>query len=764
MPTLPQADSSRAPQHGSGRVGTAQARRAQRRDSPRRGGARGPYRHSLEHIRDELLGVNLLVHAALHRGALPGLEATPGSPRRRALQDWLRDLAGQEQLPLPSQERRALGRALTALHRQISRRCSASQQEGWFPRLLLLAERFQLTEVEVQLLLLALAPEVDLRYHSLLAELQPETGARRPTMALATALLAWSDEERRVLWRALTADAPLLRQRLLEFCVEEAGPMTPRPAYQLRVEPRVLAYLCEEDTLPAPLLGRVRVHASAAPEQCAAAVSLLDPVIRRRLEALLLEATSSEGSGALLVYLEGVSRLHREALLALLAGASERPVLEVDADGLAEFAPVELQGWLDCLFREAVLRSGLIYLRTLDALSTGRGRVLCEQALQQWRPWMVCEGEGPFPLSRRALPFPVYALRPLLLEAPATSACYAQTLTLAGVTPSQELLRWLNESALSPSQLEEALAAASQCTRLETPEASTPRLSHLLSACRQQTAPGLGKLAARLQTARAWSDLVVCPKTRTLLEELREQLMHRTTVLQGWGFGEQLTASGGFCALFTGAPGTGKTFAASLLGRALERDVYRVDLSMVISKYIGETEKQLAQVFAEAEAGEALLFFDEADALFARRTEVKDSHDRFANLETGYLLQRIESFRGVVVLATNLKSSLDPAFVRRMSFIVPFEEPTSAERLALWQGVWPAALPLASDVRLELLATRFELTGGTIRNAALAAAYRAAAEGTPVSMRHILHAIRREQEKLGRVVDSRLYTLPEQDG
>jgi SpoVK/Ycf46/Vps4 family AAA+-type ATPase len=234
------------------------------------------------------------------------------------------------------------------------------------------------------------------------------------------------------------------------------------------------------------------------------------------------------------------------------------------------------------------------------------------------------------------------------------------------------------------------------------------------------------------------------------LREALDRLVHQALVLDGWGFLEGRPGARGVRMLFAGGSGTGKTFSAEVMAHALGLDLLVVDISRVVSKWIGETEKNLAEVFDVAERAQAVLLFDEADALFGKRTEVSDAHDRYANLETAFLLTRLERFEGLAILSTNLRQNLDPAFLRRLEFVLDFEEPGAAERLLLWQGHLPQGAPLADDVNLRELASHYPVVGGFIRNAAVAAGFLAAAEGTAITRSHIVRAVRREYEKTGR--------------
>jgi SpoVK/Ycf46/Vps4 family AAA+-type ATPase len=223
-------------------------------------------------------------------------------------------------------------------------------------------------------------------------------------------------------------------------------------------------------------------------------------------------------------------------------------------------------------------------------------------------------------------------------------------------------------------------------------------------------------------------------------------------VLHQWGFDSKLSLGKGTNALFSGPSGTGKTMAAEIVAGELGLDLYKIDLSGVVSKYIGETEKNLDRIFNAAENANAILFFDEADALFGKRSEVRDSHDRYANIEISYLLQKMEEYPGLTILATNLRQNLDDAFVRRLAFMVHFPFPDETSRQQIWQGVWPKQTPLHTEVDLDLFARRFKLSGGSIKNMALAAAFLAADEDTPVNMSHLYRAARREYQKMGKAI------------
>ncbi|MEQ8959533.1 MAG: ATP-binding protein, partial [Coleofasciculus sp. C2-GNP5-27] len=271
-------------------------------------------------------------------------------------------------------------------------------------------------------------------------------------------------------------------------------------------------------------------------------------------------------------------------------------------------------------------------------------------------------------------------------------------------------------------------------------------------ACRLQSNRKLSKLAQKVTPHYQWNDIILPTDQLQILREICNTLKYRALIYEDWGFDRKLAMGKGLNVFFAGLPGTGKTMAADIIAGELGLDLYKIDLSSVVSKYIGETEKNLSRIFDEAQTSNAILFFDEADSLFGKRSEVRDSHDRYANIEISYLLQRMEAYQGMVILATNLQGNLDDAFIRRMHFSLEFPFPNQKERRRIWEKIWPQDTPRSQDLNLDLMAERFEIAGGNIRNIALAAAFLAADDGSAIAMNHLLWATRREYQKMGRVI------------
>jgi SpoVK/Ycf46/Vps4 family AAA+-type ATPase len=280
-----------------------------------------------------------------------------------------------------------------------------------------------------------------------------------------------------------------------------------------------------------------------------------------------------------------------------------------------------------------------------------------------------------------------------------------------------------------------------------------PEIGDWLAGARAQGGDELASLATRVPRAHEWSDLVLPEDALAQLREIRQRISSKRTVMDTWGFDRRMTRGRGVNALFSGPSGTGKTMAAEILAHELGLDLFRIELAEVVSKYIGETEKNLDRIFLAAEQANGILLFDEADALFGKRSEVRDSHDRYANLEISYLLQKMEQFDGIAILATNLRANLDEAFIRRLAFTIHFPFPDFESRRRIWSSIWPSETPLSPEIDFDFLSRQFALSGGNIRNIALGAAFFAAEGGGAVTMRDLMRATFREYQKLGKTLD-----------
>ncbi|MGH9885097.1 MAG: ATP-binding protein, partial [bacterium] len=429
------------------------------------------------------------------------------------------------------------------------------------------------------------------------------------------------------------------------------------------------------------------------------------------------------------------------SLAAAALGQLDRPVLQLDLARLgANDVPRDVAA---AASREAGLRGAGIVAGPVETLADrGAGAV---RAFAECRPPVILVGSRPWD--------PTWAREAaLLLDAPVPTIGQRHELWLGSLNgerpvdfdPAVVTLAF----RLAPDQIIRAAEAA----RRVTVAADRPMtVADISSGARAQNAAGLERLARRIEPAVGWDDLILPDATEAQIHELTARARHRDKVIGEWGMGGGNSRRQGITALFAGDSGTGKTLSAEVLAGDLGFDLYVIDLSTVVDKYIGETEKNLDRIFTEADRVNGVLLFDEADALFGKRSEVKDARDRYANVEVAYLLQRMESFDGLAILTTNLRANVDEAFIRRLDAIVDFALPEQEHRLLLWERNLTPAVPRADDVDLEFLARKFKLSGGDIRNICVAAAYLAAAEDRELSMTDLIRATEREYQKLGRL-------------
>lgn len=582
-------------------------------------------------------------------------------------------------------------------------------------RLTALAAAAGLSELDVELLLVALAPDVDSRYEQCYGYLNDDVTRRRATVGLALRLCGVPEAVAAGRARLATG-APLVDTGLV-VPEELERPFLSR---SLRVPDRVVAHLLGDDTVDAGLADLAAVVPPAAE------LAEAGPVAR------------ALAAGAGLVYLIERAGAGAAALAVAALASTGRPAVCVAAERLAADPAPAIRA--RAIAREALLRGAAV---VIGPLAGGWARPVlaalrCAGAVVGYGPdgWdPQWSAQAPVQLEARALPAPS---RERLWRA-AVDAPLA-----AGVDPGAATAQFL----LGPEGIRRAAQAAVLQARAD---GGLVTVAHLRAGARTQNAAGLQRLARRIEPEVSWPDLVLPPAILGELRELTARARHRDLVLGQWrmrpggGRGRAVTA------LFGGESGTGKTMSAEVVAGELGMDLYAVNLATVVDKYVGDTEKNLERIFTEAAGVNGVLLFDEADAIFGRRSEVRDAHDRYANLESAYLLQRMEAFDGLAILATNLRANLDDAFTRRLDMVIDFPMPGEPARRALWERCLGDGLPRSSDVDIDFLAASFELAGGHIRSAAVTAAYLAADAGEPVSMAHLVGSVAREYRKLGRL-------------
>jgi hypothetical protein len=591
------------------------------------------------------------------------------------------------------------------------------------PALEILARRFGLSAFEKNVLLMAAAAELDTRMGSLFARAQEDERRSYPTFALA---MARFDNPA---WDALAPSRPLRYWRLIEVRPSGAEPLVSTP---IRADERIVNYIKGLNYLDESLASFV--FPMPPPEPGAL------PPSQAGLADAVVEAWGSAQGRALVIQLVGRESAGKQLLARRAAESAGLQLYRLPVD-LLPANPLELDNLARLWQREGFLLPLLLYL---DASGTdGQLNDVQGAALQAF----LARNPGPLLLDTREPLARLY--RPgALIEVGKPTAAEQQQEWRQRLGPAVDGLpeRLAGQFNLSVPEIR-AIAAAHE------PVLDDPDRAGALAwdACRAVTRPRIEALAQRIVPKARWEDLVLPEPELQLLRQIVDQVSSRSVVYDQWGFRARMSRGFGITALFAGESGTGKTLAAEVMAGELRLDLYRIDLSGVVSKYIGETEKNLRRLFDAAEDGGAILLFDEADALFGKRSEVKDSHDRYANIEIDYLLQRMEAYNGLAVLTTNMKSALDPAFVRRLRFIVQFPFPAPAERRAIWEKALPPETP-REGLDYDRLA-RLNLTGGSIHQVALNAAFLAAQAGSGVTMPLLLRAARNEFVKMERPVN-----------
>ncbi len=613
-----------------------------------------------------------------------------------------------------------------------------------------LGEAFRLSTFEQDVILLALAPDVDLKYETLYAYLNDDVTRKWPTCDLALRLFT-STQDERLRARSVLGD----EGRLYATGILHAAQSSPQhPSWLARgfsLAPALSQFLLEipvscgrltpfsERIGPLTTWDGVPVSASLR-EELRRIEDFFHKDAGRRPPVLIFEGHYGSGTD---VAVEALCHALRVPLLRVnleVARASGEPLHKIaQAVGLEQ----RLRGsGIHFSESEGVFETdsaSLAHASTLfAALADCRGPVVFTCA-----PGTRWHGR----LKERC---------PLVVPFPNPDCGERRQIwdslvrRIGSAVPTSVLEDLANRFVLTPGQISDAVATASNAHRVGR-GGEGARFEDLFEAARAQSDQSLGTLAVKVRGAHTWADLVLPPHTLQQVRNVAAAIGNRHLVYSAWGFDRRILTGRGVKVLFSGPSGTGKTMTAAVIARDLGLDLYKIDLSGVVSKFIGETEKNLDRIFHAAHSSNAILFFDEADALFGKRSEVRDAHDRYANIEVAYLLQKMEDHDGVVILASNLSKNIDDAFSRRMHYVVEFPLPDEHHREHLWRGIFPPEVPLGTDVDFRFLAKQFTIAGGDIRNVALDAAFLAAQDGRIVTMKQLIKAMARQVMKQGRI-------------
>jgi SpoVK/Ycf46/Vps4 family AAA+-type ATPase len=692
------------------------------------------YNTNLQHISEELKRVDLLIQLQVLK-IRHKKEVVDGFQGLYVSEDEINTIL-DDTYPANDEDQhiQTIIELIAELEQELEAKKVESLRRGITLNLPQLANIFGLTPLEIDVVLICMAPELDTKYERLYAYLHNDATKKQPSVGLILSLLCNSKEEKLYARQYFDASAPLVKHLLIPFIeAPEEGKKTLLTRF-IKVDDRIVNYL-----LGFNLIDKKIEHFT---ELIRAQTDLdelqLPEEQKSEIEGLISRRELTDGTNC---FLHGPYGVGKKTVARGICKELGMALLTVDIAYLVN-TDADFEAVISRSFREAKLQDSAIFLAhferlysedkknafyksiLFDALENCSGIVFIasEQPLELGGAWQTFDIE---------IPIPDYAMRKTIWE-----------LYLTGKNSEEDVSALANKFKFTAGQIKDAIASARKLAVLHGREAIT--LEDLYNGCRAQSNQKLSALAKRIKPKYRWDDLILPKEKKEQLEEVKNYIKNKGVVYHDWGFDDKLSLGKGLNIMFSGTSGTGKTMAAEVIASELELDLYKIDLSMVVSKYIGETEKNLNRIFKEAEQSNAILFFDEADALFGKRSEVRDSHDRYANIEISYLLQKMEENEGIVIMATNLSQNIDDAFMRRMHFNVEFPFPEEEYRYKIWRSLIPKEAPVSDDIEFEFLAKRFKVAGGNIKNIIVNAAFLAAEESGAIRMEHVIKAAKRE--------------------
>ena len=708
-----------------------------------------PFLNSVEHLREEIFRLDLLLRRAVLIARASGAGAGPDEfrglvvtenevddiLRAKALlgERWERAEAKQADLTLIDQE-------LEKRRKDIDARTSRGKKAPL--ALPSLAAQFSLSPPEVDILMVALAPELEPRYETLYAYLQNDVTRRHPSVDLALNLICRSEREKFDARSFFFPWAPLFYHSILELADEGQDRQPSLLRKFLKVDETIVGFLLDQP----PRAAGIGTLVTPGGEMDNLEV---DDFTHQRLKSLAGHLKQNQKDSPV-VRLVGRSEVVLSAAEAFCLAYQHRMLL-------VELPQITDESRLAKLLRDVKLWQAILVVEGQESVSqeaegqrSGQSETLLWSRLRAFKePFLLL---GP-PNAFLQVPREVSLWR-VEIDVPDFDARHRAWNAALGEHATKAKTAQLADSfQFGPRRIRQTVNLASGLAAIRDPANPHPTNGDLLDAARALTAPQVGQFMVQIKPRYTWDDIALPPEKMRQLRSIAGRIQLRRRVRGEWGFGEKLSRGKGLNVLFTGPSGTGKTMAAEILARELSLELLQIDLSAVVSKYIGETEKNLSAIFREADQSQSMLFFDEADSLFGKRTEVKDAHDRYANIEVNYLLQRIEQYEGIVVLATNLQRNLDGAFLRRIQEVVDFPFPDIALRERIWRSHFPQRAPKGDDIDFAFLGRQFKLSGGGIKNVVLSAAFLAAgkSEEASIQMSDLIVATAYELRKEGKL-------------
>lgn len=721
------------------------------------------YKNSFEHIQDELKRIDILIHNSIVRLREERRDNTPDEYRGLFISeeeiDGILDKNKEKYKLTPRRlETEISKKCIKEFQEKISTKVSNSLEEGKYLSLFYLGYLFQLTSFEVDCLLLCLAIELDLKYERLYAYIHNDVTKKSPTVDLLLQLLCSTPAERKKARVFFSSNSALFKYNLIYFPFWKQDGKSPFLSSSLKLDERVTNFLLESKEIDKKI--------SPFANLISPTIALNDVVIPdevksqiKRLSGRIKEEMDNPTKGVYVLrsifYFMGPPGNSQRETIEAICNELGFFVLEVDFDML-----INSEEPFDFIFkmilREALFQRAVVYLRGFDPILEDEEKVRKKESvlikeIENFPGMIFIEGSKHWTLKNNKIPInffsfdfgiPPYVLREKLWKKYLGNSIEGSNIDVSDLAEKFKLTK---------EQIRDAINIASSEAIIRDPDNPKIAMEDLYKGCRSSSNQKLISLSRKIEPKYSWEDIVLPKEKFNQLKEICSYVKYKHVVYGDWGFGKKLSLGKGLNALFFGPSGTGKTMAAEIIADDLQLDLYKIDLSTVVSKYIGDTERNLNKIFTEAETSNSIIFFDEADAIFGKRSEVKDAHDRYANIEVAYLLQKMEEYEGVVILATNFRKNMDDAFVRRIHFTVEFPFPDEKNRLGIWKGVFPSNAPTQEDIDYKFLAKKFKISGGNIKNIAVCSAFLAAEDSKKINMRHIVRAIKREFLKMGKL-------------
>lgn len=649
-----------------------------------------------------------------------------------------------------SDELYKLNESINLKEAYIEQRLQLTLEQNIYIPISFLAEAFHLSSIEQNIILICMAVELNNKYEKLYGYLQDDMTYKYPSIEVIKKLVCHSEAEAIQLKMILGAEGKLFKYKLIKVINREDS--ISFQSTQLRLEERIVSFLHNTNKLNKELLAFTEISypSHKLPP------FILDQQIQEKLRAFVSYELQRESGDTLIFNLWGRSGSGKKNQVKHLCQYINVPVILIDLEKMIYFEQ-SIEELLQLVYREVRLYQSVVCFTNFQVLlNENEGiRKKLDQLLHslnnspqlvfllsdiQWKPAGMLENNVFIDME---IPSPNDLQRKLIWESLSVDYDFDESLNWGLIA---------SKFRLTTGQIKNAIEVSKNLAHWQDGKDAKIGVEQVYAACYIQVQHRLEKKAKKLNPKFNWEDIILPNEQKEQLINASNQVKYRHVVYGQWGFDRKLSYGKGLSMLFSGPPGTGKTMAAEVVAKELHLEIFKIDLSQIISKYIGETEKNLNEIFKEAQLSNAILFFDETDALFGKRSEVKDSHDKYANIETAYLLQKMEEYDGISVLATNYLQNIDEAFMRRINYIIKFPFPDQEYREKLWRHIFPKETPLHDDIDYTFLAEKFHLAGGNIKNIAVSSAFLAAEKGEKVCMKHIIQAAKHEINKSGKIL------------